>query len=257
MSDAAIRVDHLSKAYRLGEGNTLRATLGEAWRRRRNGDHPAEPSRLVWALRDASFEVKRGEVVGVVGANGAGKSTLLKILARITKPTEGRVEIRGRVGALLEVGTGFHAELTGRENVYLNATILGMRQVEIDRKLELIAAFAGVGRFLDVPLKFYSSGMQVRLAFSVAAHLEPEILLIDEALAVGDAAFQAQCSAKMRDLRAQGRTILVVSHDLGSLGQLATRCLLITGGVLVKDGPTADTIAEYLRLAASPVGTPV
>jgi lipopolysaccharide transport system ATP-binding protein len=199
-----------------------------------------------WALKDVSFEVKRGEVVGIIGRNGAGKSTLLKILSRITEPTEGRVTIRGRVGSLLEVGTGFHPELTGRENIYLNGAILGMTRVEIRRKFEEIVAFAEVEKFLDTPVKRYSSGMYVRLAFSVAAHLEPEILIIDEVLAVGDVEFQKKCLGKMSEVAGHGRTILFVSHNMGAIQRLCGRCIVLTAGEQQFDGDAADAVACYL-----------
>ena len=199
-----------------------------------------------WALKDVSFEVKQGEVLGIIGRNGAGKSTLLKILSRITDPTEGRVVLRGRVASLLEVGTGFHPELTGRENIYLNGAILGMTQREIKRKFDEIVAFAEVEQFLDTPVKRYSSGMYVRLAFSVAAHLEPEILIVDEVLAVGDAAFQKKCLGKMRDVASAGQTVLFVSHNMGVMHNLARRAIWLDQGRIVSHGDSGDTIAAYL-----------
>jgi lipopolysaccharide transport system ATP-binding protein len=199
-----------------------------------------------WALQDVSFDVQPGEVLGLIGANGAGKSTLLKLLSRITEPTAGRAELRGRVGSLLEVGTGFHPELTGRENVYLNGSILGMRRVEIDRRFDEIVEFAGVEKFLDTPVKRYSSGMQVRLAFAVAAHLQPEILLVDEVLAVGDAQFQAKCLGKMESVTNEGRTIIFVSHNLAAVRRLCPRSLLLDKGRLAYDGPTEKAIERYL-----------
>jgi lipopolysaccharide transport system ATP-binding protein len=198
-----------------------------------------------WALRDVSFEVQPGEVVGIIGRNGAGKSTLLKILSRITEPTEGEVVMRGRVASLLEVGTGFHPELSGRENIYLNGAILGMRKAEVDRKLDEIVAFAEIELFLDTPVKRFSSGMYVRLAFAVAAHLEPEILIVDEVLAVGDAQFQKKCLGKMQDVRSQGRTILFVSHNMGLLTSLCPSALLLDAGKLVSQGPTSRLALEY------------
>ena len=204
----------------------------------------------IWALRDVSFGVRQGEVLGVIGRNGAGKSTLLKILTRITTPTEGRAEIRGRVGSLLEVGTGFHPELTGRENIYLNGAILGMKRKEIQTKLPEIAEFSGVAKFLDTPVKRYSSGMYVRLAFSVAAHLEPEILLVDEVLAVGDAEFQARCLGRMEDFGATGRTVLFVSHNMQAVAQLCDRAILLDGGTVVLDGPSEEVVAHYLQTTA-------
>jgi lipopolysaccharide transport system ATP-binding protein len=202
----------------------------------------------VWALKDVSFEVKQGEVVGIIGRNGAGKSTLLKILTRITKPTTGHARIRGRVGSLLEVGTGFHPELTGRENVFLNGAVLGMRRAEIKRKFDEIVEFSGVERFLDTPVKRYSSGMRVRLAFAVAAHLDPEILLIDEVLAVGDADFQKKCLGKMGEAAHGGRTVLFVSHNMQTLGRLCSRGILLERGAIVEDGAARDVIASYLRV---------
>jgi lipopolysaccharide transport system ATP-binding protein len=202
-------------------------------------------------LKDVSFEVKRGEVVGIIGRNGAGKSTLLKILSRITEPTEGRVTLRGRVASLLEVGTGFHPELTGRENIFLNGAILGMTKAEIKKKFDEIVAFAEVERFLDTPVKRYSSGMYVRLAFAVAAHLEPEILVVDEVLAVGDAGFQSKCLQKMQDVSSRGgRTVLFVSHQLGSVQKLCRRAVLLQRGMIRKDGPTNEVIDEYLNSGA-------
>jgi lipopolysaccharide transport system ATP-binding protein len=203
------------------------------------------PDDIVWALRDVSFDIHRGEVVGFIGRNGAGKSTLLKVLSRITPPTTGRIEIRGRVSSLLEVGTGFHRELTGRENVYLNGTILGMTKKEVDRKFDEIVDFSGIGRFLDTPVKRYSSGMAVRLAFAVAAHLEPEILIVDEVLAVGDAAFQQKCINKMQDVGKQGRTILFVSHNMAAVNMLCNRALLIQDGRITKTGSPDEVIAAY------------
>jgi ABC-type polysaccharide/polyol phosphate transport system ATPase subunit len=200
-----------------------------------------------WALNDVSFEIKRGEVVGIIGRNGAGKSTLLKILSRITEPSEGRVEIRGRVASLLEVGTGFHPELTGRENIYLNGAILGMTRAEIKRKFDEIVDFAGVEKFLDTPVKRYSSGMYVRLAFSVAAHLEPEILVVDEVLAVGDAEFQKRCLGKMQDVAGHGRTVLFVSHQLDMISRLCSRALLMSKGTIARSGEAGELVEHYIR----------
>jgi lipopolysaccharide transport system ATP-binding protein len=201
---------------------------------------------LIWALKNVSFELKQGEVLGVVGRNGAGKSTLLKILSRITDPTSGYAEIRGRVSSLLEVGTGFHQELSGRDNVYLNGTILGMKKKEIDAKFDEIVAFSEVEKFLDTPVKRYSSGMRVRLAFSVAAHLEPEILIIDEVLAVGDAAFQKKCLNKMEGVAKQGRTVLFVSHNMGMVSELCSKCLLLSNGEVAEIGETKDIVSKYV-----------
>jgi lipopolysaccharide transport system ATP-binding protein len=203
-----------------------------------------------WALKNVSLEIKEGEVVGLVGGNGAGKSTLLKILARITRPTEGYAEIRGRVGSLLEVGTGFHPELSGRENVYMSGAILGMRKAEIDRKFDEIVAFSEVERFLDTPLKHYSSGMQMRLAFAVASHLDPEILLVDEVLAVGDVQFQKKCLGKMKDVSSVGRTVIFVSHNMGAVRTLCETGFLLRDGALVRSGPIETIIAAYLEVGA-------
>ena len=213
----------------------------------------ADPSDTIWAVRDVGFKVEEGEVLGIIGRNGAGKSTLLKILTRITPPTRGRIEVHGRVSSLLEVGTGFHQELTGRENVYLNGTILGMTKREVDRKFDEIVEFAGVEKFLDTPVKRYSSGMSVRLAFAVAAHLEPEILIVDEVLAVGDAAFQKKCLNKMQDVGRSGRTILFVSHNMPAVKMLCTRALMLNEGRLVMDGTPQDVVGAYLT---ADVGVP-
>ncbi|HJN42537.1 MAG: ABC transporter ATP-binding protein [Anaerolineales bacterium] len=260
-NDVAVRVENLSKRYRIGlqdeRHHTLVGTLLQLagqpvknLRRLRSltafGDDEHDAEDVIWALKDVSFEVKRGEVVGLIGRNGAGKSTILKILSRITYPTAGRVEINGRVGSLLEVGTGFHPELTGRENVYLNGTILGMRKAEVDRKFDEIVEFSGVGKFIDTPVKRYSSGMKVRLAFSVAAHLDPEILLVDEVLAVGDAGFQKKCLGKMRDVAKEGRTVLFVSHVMQAVRNLCERTLHVHWGKIATDGPTHAAIRDYL-----------
>ncbi|MBI2901296.1 MAG: ABC transporter ATP-binding protein [Planctomycetes bacterium] len=253
MSDVAIRVEGLGKRYRIGAWQayrTFREALMNAARAplrlfRRNG-HGSE-DRTLWALKDVSFEVKEGEIVGIIGANGAGKSTLLKILSRITEPAEGRAEVRGRVRALLEVGTGFHPELTGRENIYLNGAILGMKRAEIARKFDEIVAFSEIERFLDTPVKHYSSGMYVRLAFAVAAHLEPDVLLVDEVLAVGDAAFQKKCLNLMSDVAAKrGRTILFVSHNMSVIDRLCGRAVLLEGGRIAADGPAGQVVGRYL-----------
>jgi lipopolysaccharide transport system ATP-binding protein len=249
MSDVAIRVDQLSKMYYLGalqqRHDTLRDALTSMFRR--SDRRPSQSSEELWALKDVSFEVKQGEVLGIVGRNGAGKSTLLKLLSRITEPTSGRGEIYGRIASLLEVGTGFHPELSGRENIYLNGAILGMHRNEIDRKFDEIVDFSGVERFLDTPVKRYSSGMYVRLAFAVAAHLEPEILLVDEVLAVGDAQFQKKCLGKMGNVAKEGRTILFVSHNMIAMQSLCQRALWLDAGGLKAQGKVAEIIASYLR----------
>lgn len=268
--DIAISVSGLSKLYRIGvkaeASENLASSLANFFRsplrnyrkyrslykfndvdlttatdaRRANSD-------VIWALQDVSFDVPQGQVLGIIGRNGAGKSTLLKVLTRITPPTKGNVQVRGRVSSLLEVGTGFHPELTGRENVYLNGTILGMRRTEVDRKFDEIVEFSGVGKFLDTPVKRYSSGMRVRLAFAVAAHLEPEILIIDEVLAVGDAAFQNKCLNKMQDVSAQGRTVLFVSHNMPAVTRLCDRVILLNQGGLEADGSTHEIVGNYLN----------
>ncbi len=243
----AIRVNNLSKRYTLGgvRHNSLRDALMGIFSRKGAGGE------TILALDDVSFELAEGETLGVIGRNGAGKSTLLKILSRITRPTSGTAEIRGRVGSLLEVGTGFHNELSGRENIYLNGVILGMRRSEIDRKFDEIVEFSGVERFLDTPVKHYSSGMYMRLAFSVAAHLEPEVLIVDEVLAVGDIEFQAKCLGKMDEVSRSGRTVLFVSHNLGSLAQICRRGLVLEKGRIVTLTDIHDATAEYLKLARS------
>ena len=247
-ADVAIQVESLSKRFRLGAVRS--ESFGEALTkalRFRIGRTPIDGEREeLWALRDVQFEVPRGQVVGVIGRNGAGKSTLLKILSRITRPTHGRVVLSGRVGSLLEVGTGFHPELTGRENVFLNGAILGMRRTEVRARFEEIVAFSGVERFLDTPVKRYSTGMRVRLAFAVAAHLEPDILLIDEVLAVGDAEFQRRCLGKMGEVARGGRTVLFVSHNMAAVGNLCERGILLKGGRLIADGAVELVIREYL-----------
>lgn len=282
MTEIAIKVEGLSKRYRIGElqptYRTLRDKLNDSFTKpfraarnlvRKNGNgtsvgaerHSTKGSMLVtppshsngngngstiWALKDVSFEIKRGEVVGVIGRNGAGKSTLLKILSRITEPTEGYADITGRLASLLEVGTGFHPELTGRENIFLNGSILGMRRAEIQSKFDEIVAFAEVEKFIDTPVKYYSSGMYVRLAFSVAAHLEPEILLVDEVLGVGDAAFRKKCLGKMDDVARHGRTVLFVSHDMTSIAMLCRQTILLREGRIARVGDTHSVIADYM-----------
>jgi len=248
----AISTYGLGKRYRIGQldagYDTLRESFVRAGRRfAGRGSTSSSAERDIWALKEVSFGVDEGSAVGVIGRNGAGKSTLLKILTRITYPTEGRAEIRGRVGSLLEVGTGFHPELTGRENVYLNGSILGMKRKEIDRRFDEIVEFAGVETFLDTPVKRYSSGMYVRLAFAVAAHLEPEILLVDEVLAVGDAEFQRRCLGRMEDLSQSGRTVVFVSHQMQAVSQLCDRAVWLDRGQVQRDGPASDVVAEYLQ----------
>jgi lipopolysaccharide transport system ATP-binding protein len=260
MSDVVIRAESLSKRYRIGERErylTLRDVLARAasapvrlFRARKPSSPNGDPTHI-WALKDVSFEVRQGEVVGIIGRNGAGKTTLLKILARVTKPTQGCAEVRGRMGSLLEVGTGFHPELTGRENVFLSGAILGMSKAEIHRKFDEIVAFSEVEKFIDTPLKHYSTGMQMRLAFAVAAHLEPEILLVDEVLAVGDVAFQKKCLGKMGDVAKTGRTILFVSHNMGAVGQLCHRCFLLDKGQVALFGQPDRVIAGYLTEGAT------
>lgn len=255
-SDVVIRTEHLGKRYRLGE-RAAYSTLRESVRRWAlvpvnrwiGGAKRDSGPRYLWAVKDATLVVKPGEVLGIVGRNGAGKSTLLKLLTRITRPTAGRIEIRGRVGSLLEVGAGFHPELTGRENVFLNGAILGMSREEIRRKFDQIVAFSGVEGFLDTPVKRYSSGMRVRLAFSVAAHLEPEVLLVDEVLAVGDADFQKKCLGKMNDVARGGRTVLFVSHNMAAVESLCTRGVLMHEGRIAFQGTMRETIDTYLSAA--------
>jgi len=252
MNDIAIRVENLGKMYHIGRAQQRHDTLRDLivdtaahiadWGKRR-----PKSDDTIWALKDVSFEVRRGEVVGIIGRNGAGKSTLLKILSRITEPTTGRAEIHGRVGSLLEVGTGFHLELTGRENIYLNGAILGMHRSEIDKKFDEIVAFAEIEKFLDTPVKRYSSGMYVRLAFAVAAHLEPEILLVDEVLAVGDAAFQKKALGKMGDVTREGRTVLFVSHNMGAMQNLTTRAFCLRDGEVAIEGQTGTVVERYLH----------
>jgi lipopolysaccharide transport system ATP-binding protein len=252
MSDIAIRAEHLGKQYRIGERRvlyrTIRETITDAVRkpfRRLQGKGP-NGENTIWALDDVSFEIKHGEAVGIIGRNGAGKSTLLKILSRITSPTLGRVDLFGRVGSLLEVGTGFHHELTGRENIYLNGAILGMTRREIERKFDEIVAFSEIGKFLDTPVKFYSSGMYVRLAFAVAAHLEPEILVVDEVLAVGDAQFQRKCLGKMGEVAGEGRTVLFVSHNMTAIQAFCARTIYLESGQKRMDDMTLSVVGAYL-----------
>lgn len=256
MTDIAVHARNLGKRYTIGERrdaySNMRDALSTALRRPfQRGDRPRrQPGpQEFWALSNVSFDVRRGEVLGVIGKNGAGKSTLLKLISRITEPSAGRAEIHGRVGSLLEVGTGFHPELTGRENIFLNGAILGMTRREILGKFDEIASFAEIEQFLDTPVKRYSSGMFVRLAFAVAAHLEPEILIVDEVLAVGDAAFQKKCLGKMSEVAHSGRTVIFVSHNTSAVRQLTTRSLLIDRGELVADGPSTEVVNQYLSAA--------
>lgn len=263
----AITVSNLGKRYRVGGQFQLDRTLPEAvaslWRKLWRRDAaptvatPTGADRDFWALRDVSFSIAPGEVVGLIGRNGAGKSTLLKILSEITEPTTGKAEIRGRVASLLEVGTGFHPELTGRENIYLNGSILGMNSREIRGKFDQIVEFSGIEQFLDTPVKRYSSGMTVRLAFAVAAHLEPEILIIDEVLAVGDAEFQRRCLGKMQDVAHSGRTVLFVSHNLAAVQSLCTRALLLQQGQVIQDGQPHEVIRDYLSHSADQRAVPL
>jgi ABC-type polysaccharide/polyol phosphate transport system ATPase subunit len=262
MTDTVIEVDHLSKQYRLGVISARRLTddvkrwgaklrglpdplakLGHEIHTNGNGNH----GDVLWALKDISLEVKQGEVLGIIGRNGAGKSTLLKILSRVTAPTMGEVRVKGRIASLLEVGTGFHPELTGRENIFLNGAILGMTKAEIKRQFDQIVEFSGVPQFIDTPVKRYSSGMYVRLAFAVAAHLQPEILIVDEVLAVGDAEFQKKCLGKMRDVAGQGRTVLFVSHNLGAIKELCNKCVVLRDGQMDFQGPATQGLMHYTQ----------
>src|SRR5690606_6463747 len=253
MSGTAIRVENLGKKFLIC--HQVEGDLRGSFSRRLGklmGGSAAGSREEFWALKNISFDIKQGEAVGIIGRNGAGKSTLLKILSRITYPTSGRFEINGRVSSLLEVGTGFHPELTGRENIYLNGTILGMRRAEIRKKFDAIVDFSGVEKFLDTPVKHYSSGMKVRLAFSVAAHLEPEILIIDEVLAVGDAEFQRKCLGKMDEVsKGEGRTVLFVSHNMGAVESLCTKGIVVSQGRVVYQGHVTDTVRHYLQMTSS------
>jgi lipopolysaccharide transport system ATP-binding protein len=262
MTDIAVRVQNLGKEYRVGgrrrKNVSLREALSEAVGRWFAPKPPTTDPGSFWALREVSFEIKRGEVVGIVGHNGAGKSTLLKILSRITEPSTGMAEIHGRIGSLLEVGTGFHPELTGRENILLNGAILGMRRVEIDRRFDEIVDFAGVERFIDTPVKRYSSGMYLRLAFAVAVHLESEILLVDEVLAVGDAQFQKRCLDRMKNVSQSGRTVLLVSHNMSAIRNICHRGLILEGGRLLEFGEVNSVTDKYLaRMSHRGRGEPV
>jgi lipopolysaccharide transport system ATP-binding protein len=268
MNDTVIHAENVGKLYRLGEigTGTLRDDLNRWWHKIRGQEDPYRKvgqvnnravkgaSDYVWALRGVNFSVKPGEVLGIIGRNGAGKSTLLKILSRVTSPTEGEIKVKGRIASLLEVGTGFNPDLTGRDNIYLNGAILGMRKREIDRKFDEIVAFSEVEAYIDTPVKRYSSGMYVRLAFAVAAHLEPEILIVDEVLAVGDAAFQKKCLGKMGEVVKGGRTVLFVSHNMSQIVRICQRCLLLEHGRVTADGDVSRVTAEYLRNEAGSAG---
>jgi lipopolysaccharide transport system ATP-binding protein len=261
MSNTVISVENVSKQYRLGVigTGTFRNDLKLWWAKARNKpnplalvddmDHGNRENDILWALRDVSFKVEQGEALGIIGRNGAGKSTLLKILSRVTTPTSGEVKVKGRIASLLEVGTGFHPELTGRENIFLNGAIMGMSRVEVAKKFDEIVDFSGVEKFIDTPVKRYSSGMYVRLAFAVAAHLEPEILIVDEVLAVGDLRFQKKCVARMQDVADSGKTVLFVSHAMDSVRKLCTKCILLEKGEVIDIGETSPILTRYLRSA--------
>lgn len=270
LTNPVIHVENLSKRYRIGmreeQPDTMAGNVMQLFKQPlrnlrylRNlahfGDGEDDAADVFWALKNVSFEVQQGEVLGIIGRNGAGKSTLLKILSRITEPSSGQARMRGRVASLLEVGTGFNPELTGRENMYLNGTILGMRKAEIDRKFDEIVDFAGVEKFIDTPVKRYSSGMKVRLGFAVAAHLEPEIMIVDEVLAVGDAAFQKKCLGKMDDVARGGRTVLFVSHNMGAVSQLCRTCIWLEHGAMQDRGETSAIVADYLKSSDASMGT--
>lgn len=263
-----IKVENLGKQYRLGQvgTGTLSHDLNRAWHRMRGKEDPylkvgemndraiKGESEWIWALKDINFEVKQGEVLGIIGKNGAGKSTLLKILSQITSPTIGEIKIKGRIAALLEVGTGFHPELTGRENIFLNGAVLGMSKVEIKNKFDEIVDFSGIGKYIDTPVKRYSSGMLVRLGFAVAAHLEPEILIVDEVLAVGDVEFQNKCLGKMNEVSKSGRTIIFVSHNMQAISQLCSRAILLENGTLTYNGNVKDAVKKYLSTSINTAG---
>jgi lipopolysaccharide transport system ATP-binding protein len=265
MSEPVISVERLGKRYRIGAGHSdvlaerLQRIVTAPFRALRRGEHgqpshmtaPRDTEAELWALRDVSLQIQRGEAVALIGPNGAGKSTLLKLLSRITLPTEGRIVLRGRVATLLEVGTGFHPELSGRENIFVNGAILGMRRREIETKFDEIVEFSGIERFIDTPVKRYSTGMYVRLAFAIAAHLEPEILLVDEVLAVGDADFQRKCLGKMQEVSEHGRTVVFVSHNLAAVQRLCSRAYWIGNGHIAGEGPTAEVVAAYMRESGS------
>ena len=246
-NDIAVSIRGLSKSYSIAHNAPGHSTLGEALLQRLRSPFRKQTIETFWALQDINLTVNKGEVVGIIGRNGAGKSTLLKVLSSITEPTKGEIDLYGRIGSLLEVGTGFHPELTGRENIFLNGAILGMRRAEISRSFDAIVDFAGVERFLDTPVKRYSSGMYVRLAFAVAAHLNPEILIVDEVLAVGDAEFQNKCLGKMQDVAKGGRTVFVVSHQMQTIAMLCTRGVVLKKGKMTYDGAVSGAVAEYIR----------
>lgn len=273
-TDVAVNIERVSKLYRIGAKVDKRDTLGEAllrffkspvanlrkYRSLYNFDDvegPNAPADVLWALKDISLTIDKGDAIGIIGRNGAGKSTLLKILSRITPPTSGRITITGRVSSLLEVGTGFHPELSGRENIYLNSTVLGLKKAEVDQRFDSIVAFSGIERFLDTPVKRYSSGMSVRLAFAVAAHLEPEILIVDEVLAVGDAEFQQKCLGKMQDVAGGGRTVIFVSHNMAAISNLCRKAAYLRGGELVSFGDSKTVIDEYLASVSGKARTPL
>src|SRR5665213_1111266 len=270
MSDLAIQVENLSKAYQLGDFSTgaLTRDIERWWALIRGKEDPflkigetndrsvKGTSDIVWSLKDINFEIEEGDAVGIIGRNGAGKSTLLKLLSRVTAPTTGKIKVKGRIASLLEVGTGFHPELTGGENIYLNGAIMGMNKREIKRKFDEIVDFAGVDRYIDTPVKRYSSGMYVRLAFAVAAHLESEILIVDEVLAVGDAEFQRKCLGKMKDVATGGRTVLFVSHNMAAIQSLTTRCILLNQGTILYHGETAEALECYSSAAESKASRP-
>jgi ABC-type polysaccharide/polyol phosphate transport system ATPase subunit len=255
MSRLAIQVENLSKKYQIGQNqarhNTLRDAASNTLKSLVRRDHSAKSENIIWALKDVSFEVAEGQAVGIIGRNGAGKSTLLKILSKITEPTSGKAIIEGRMGSLLEVGTGFHPELTGRENIFLYGAILGMRRREIIQKFDEIVAFADIEKFLDTPVKRYSSGMYVRLAFAVAAHLDPEILVVDEVLAVGDSEFQKRCLGKMNDAASEGRTVLFVSHNLNIIQRLCPMTMLLNQGRIINYGQTTGVVTQYISMGTS------
>jgi lipopolysaccharide transport system ATP-binding protein len=267
MPGTVISVENLSKSYRLGVigTGTFRGDIHRWWAKQRGkpdpsqiigqADHGNRQGETLWALKDIDFTVQQGEALGIIGRNGAGKSTLLKILSRVTAPTSGVVKVKGRIASLLEVGTGFHPELTGRENIYLNGAIMGMSHAEVGRKFDEIVDFSGVEKFIDTPVKRYSSGMYVRLAFAVAAHLEPEILIVDEVLAVGDAEFQKKCLGKMSDVAHEGRTVLFVSHNMGAITKLCTRVFLLQSGHIVAEGNTSNVISIYQSSSRSHLGS--